>query len=98
MSQIVTSNCEFEVPNWHFKNRGEQMGLAACPRASFAVGRIGVGVEGSFADLLRKCAWNGVGGVSASGVSACIVIIDPVGIGLNPYRQNQRKVGLRHAG
>ena len=21
-----------------------------------------MGVEGSFADLLRKCAWNGVGG------------------------------------
>lgn len=27
------------------------MGLAACPRASFAVGGIGAGVEGSFADL-----------------------------------------------
>ena len=77
-----------------FVRWGEQMGLAACPRASFAVGGFGAGVEGSFklcfssfaprqieqarlrsvwrrlSDLFRKCAWNGVGGVSASGVSA----------------------------
>ena len=56
------------------------MGLAACPRASFAAGGFGAGVEGSFADLLRKCAWNGVGGVSASGVSATLPSASCVGL------------------
>ena len=70
-------------------------------------GRIGVGVEGSVARK-RHCAWNGAGGVSASGVSARIGIglIGPPSIGNKSessraqrvVRQNQRKVGLRHAG
>ena len=70
------------------------MGLAACPRASFAREDLGWEWKALPRALCRGCAWNGVGGVSASGVSACIVIIDPVGIGLNPYRQNQREVGI----
>ena len=63
------------------------MGLAACPRASFAAGGFGAGVEGSFADLLRKCAWNGAGGGVGIGRIGPIVVI-----GLLCRPQNFKKI------
>ena len=49
-----------------------------------------MGVEGSFADLLRKCAWNGVGGVSASGVSALLSSASCVGLKIWQSRPRTR--------
>ena len=49
-----------------------------------------MGVEGSFADLFRKCAWNGVGGVSASGVSATLPSASCVGLKIWQSRPRTR--------
>ena len=72
MSQIVTSNSCLKCQIGISKNEESKWGLRFV-REPLLRGWKGAGVEGSFADSFRKCAWNGAGGyrpASASALSA----------------------------